>query len=108
MVGVAIVLRPKPASAAPAAPQPAGVLRFPAPPDGMPWNTYSVITLTRQLEYNAFAVADQFYGFPTIEADGILGPETCAALTENIYFIQPNYPGAPPVACTDGSWRVPA
>lgn len=49
-----------------------------SPPDDFPWMRYSDATLARQEDYNAWATVN---GWPTIKADGILGPNTCEALT---------------------------
>lgn len=49
------------------------------PEDNMPWMRYSATTLARQGDYNDWASAN---GWPTIKEDGILGPNTCKALTD--------------------------
>jgi len=46
--------------------------------DGMPWMRFSEETQAMQERYNEWAAAN---GWPTITADGILGPLSCEAFT---------------------------
>jgi len=50
----------------------------PAPSGPMPWNVYSDATKAHQNEYNEWAST---HGWPLIDPDGYLGPESCTAFT---------------------------
>lgn len=60
----------------------------------MPWMVYSDATLDRQQEYNEWAKDN---GFPLIDEDGILGPQSCTAFTN---WWQNGGPEVPP-ACSN-------
>lgn len=64
------------------------------PSGAMPWMKYSPATLDRQNEYNEWAAEN---GFPLITADGVLGPQTCTALTN---WWQNGGPEVPPACST--------
>lgn len=72
------------------------------PADNMPWMMYSVTTRNRQQSFNAWATSN---GFNTISVDGVLGPETCGALSAWVSFGGPELPTAcfgHPTAYTSG------
>jgi hypothetical protein len=81
---------------------PAATPKEPWPSDQMPWNIYSATTKRWQKEYNRRATEanEQGYAegvtydlFPLIEADGVVGVETCSAA------IDMNLGMAVPVVC---------